>query len=128
MLDAMKASRDKTVRSSTTHKLTTQEIKDIIKKTSSHPAADEDTPYADVPDAQPPARPFTPATHERLQEASVQYGEQRQEIQPSYGTVRKQPAIRVNGAGYLRAVIGSENSTPSLGKFTNALLGKKTRR
>jgi hypothetical protein len=105
------------------HKLTTEEIKAIIRNSGNRPAKDEDTPYADVPSAQEPTRPFEPARHEQLQEASVQYGRQNQEVEPSYGSVQRH-MFRANGSGYLRAVIGSGNSTPSLGKFTNALLGK----
>jgi hypothetical protein len=104
-------------------KLTTEDIKRIIRESRSHPAKDEDTPYADVPSAQPPSQPFTPATHRQLESASVEYGNRNDETTVIVSGMQPQPS-RFNG--YIRSVLGVGNMKEKpIDRLSKALWGKK---
>ena len=91
-------------------KLTTQDIKEIIRK-SKHEPVDNEEPYADVPTAQPFSRPFQEAARSQIQDASVQYGERASAVdRPLRVIIRERvPPPPVKGEGYMRAVIGDKH-------------------
>ena len=106
-------------------KLTTEDVKRIIRESrvkKEYPG-DDDAPYADVPSAQEPARPFTPASRDQLQDASVRYGNRRDELSTSAPPVQPKPPQR--GSAYVRAVLGTSGTIPTVNTFSNALFGKR---
>jgi hypothetical protein len=107
------SSRDKRaqmMRRNPQRKLTTEEIKEIIRN-AKHEPVDNEAPYADVPAAQPYSRPFREATREQILDASVNYGDRRVETERPVGVVihpKAQPRY-VQGESYMRAVIGDRH-------------------
>jgi len=94
-------------------KLTTEEVKEIIRKSSKN-QQDDEAPYADVPSAQPPFRPFYAAPRVVREDAAVGMGrgETTNVIvvqQPEQRFVQREPRMSdlVSGEGYMRAVMGN---------------------
>ena len=102
-------------------KLTSDDIKEIIRK-SGHKVENEDTPFGDVPSAQPPARPFHVATKMMLQDASTQMNEHQHEVTPVVMPQHQPKAViqpkqtAPQEAGYFRAVIGDRHYGQKKGK------------